>query len=135
MTLFEKIVAGEIPCYKIYEDADVFAFLDNNPHSIGHTLVIPKKPHENLSELPGDLLGPIMKVCQKIAIKAQDALGADGYNIVMNNGAVAGQEIFHAHFHVIPRYKGDTRPQIDRPHLGLSAEDFEEVRKKLVIVG
>lgn len=135
MTLFEKIIAGEIPCYKIYEDEKVFAFLDIHPHSKGHTLVVPKQPYENLTEIPDDILGPIMCVAKKIAIRAQETLNADGYNIVMNNGAIAGQEIFHAHFHVIPRYDGDTSPRDDRPDLGMRSKDFEEVRKKMEIVG
>lgn len=134
MTLFEKIIAGEIPCYKIYEDDKVFAFLDIQPHSKGHTLVIPKKPYENLLAIPNDLLEPLMIAAKKIAKHMEETLDAKGFNIVMNNGIIAGQEIFHAHLHVIPRYEGDEPLYSDRPHLPLTPEDFEEVREKLEIV-
>jgi len=131
MTLFEKIIKGDIPSYKVYEDDDFFAFLDNNPHSKGHTLIIPKEPYENLTEIPDEILGQFIKVVKDLAIRAQSTLDADGYNIVMNNGAIAGQEIFHAHIHMIPRYDGDVPIHSGRPDLGFTKDDFLEIQQKL----
>ncbi len=105
--LFCKISKGEIPCTKVYEDADVFGFLDIKPVNPGHTLVIPKKHYENIHETPDELLGKMAIVAKKIA-DAILKLGAKGINIGMNNGAIAGQSVFHAHIHVMPRYGKDS---------------------------
>lgn len=133
MTLFEKIIAGEIPSYRIYEDENVYAFLDIQPNTKGHTLVIPKKPYENLLEIPEELFQPLLRAAQKIAARMKSELGAEGFNLRMNNGAVAGQEIFHAHLHLIPRYAGETEDPI-HTHIEMSPEEFEEVREKLEII-
>lgn len=133
MTLFEKIIAGEIPCYKIYEDADFFAFLTIDPYAPGHTLVVPKHPYKNLDEIPDEFLGKYLKVVKKIAIKIQKSLKADGYNIIMNNGEVADQSVFHAHIHVIPRFKDGPELYTKSPNLDFSPEDYEEVRRKVEI--
>lgn len=106
-TIFTKIIKGEIPCAKIYEDEHVFAFLDINPINPGHTLVIPKEPYENIFEIPDEVLEKMIVIAKQIAIKQKEVLNADGINIGMNNGKDAGQEVFHAHIHVIPRYKDD----------------------------
>lgn len=106
-TLFEKIVAGEIPCTKVYEDADTFAFLDINPNALGHTLVIPKMPYKNIHELSEEAAGAVIRTVKKVATAISRALATDGIKIIMNNGSASGQVIFHAHFHVIPRYDGD----------------------------
>lgn len=106
-TLFQKIADREIPADFVYEDEQVFAILDINPVNIGHTLVIPKNPWQNIYEIPGADFGYLMQVAQKIAQKIKTELSADGINIIMNNESSAGQIIFHAHVHVIPRYKGD----------------------------
>jgi histidine triad (HIT) family protein len=104
--IFCKIVEGEIPSYKVYEDDSVLAFLDIAPVNIGHTLVIPKEHFENILETPEDLIADMMKVVKKVS-HGIDALGSDGININMNNRAAAGQVIFHSHIHVIPRYADD----------------------------
>jgi histidine triad (HIT) family protein len=104
--IFCKIVEGEIPSYKVYEDDSVLAFLDIAPVNIGHTLVIPKEHFENILETPEDLIADMMKVAKKVS-HGIDALGSDGININMNNRAAAGQVIFHSHIHVIPRYADD----------------------------
>lgn len=106
-TIFTKIIKGEISCAKIYEDEHVFAFLDINPINPGHTLVIPKNPYENIFEIPDEVLEKMIVIAKQIAIKQKEVLNADGINIGMNNGKDAGQEVFHAHIHVIPRYKDD----------------------------
>ncbi len=101
-TIFEKIVAGEIPCHKVYEDSDVLGFLDINPKSLGHSLIIPKKHFPDIYEIPVDLLSKLMSATQKVAKVVKQTVGASGIKIVINNGADAGQIIFHSHIHVIP---------------------------------
>lgn len=104
--IFCKIVKGEIPSAKLYEDEETLAFLDIAPVNIGHTLVIPKKHFENILETPEDIMAHMMRVVKKIS-HALEVLGPDGININMNNRAAAGQVIFHAHIHIIPRLKDD----------------------------
>lgn len=106
-TIFSKIIAGEIPCEKIYEDDHVFAFLDIAPTNPGHTLVVPKVWSENLLDTDPELLAHVMKAVQKIAKVIKTATGADGINIHQNNGEAAGQKVFHLHFHIIPRFTDD----------------------------
>src|SRR3989344_3470222 len=106
--LFCKIIAGEIPSTKVYEDDTVIAFLDIHPVNIGHTLVIPKTHHANLYETPDDALAHMIAVVKKLSIAVKGALSADGINIEMNNDPVAGQIIFHTHLHIIPRFSGDS---------------------------
>lgn len=106
-TIFEKIVDGEIPCYKIYEDENTFAFLDISPNTKGHSLVIPKKPHKNIYEITDEDAGHLIKTVKKISFALKETLNADGINILMNNDGPAGQVVFHAHFHIIPRFKKD----------------------------
>ena len=105
--LFCKIIAGEIPGSKIYEDEKVFAFLDINPNSLGHTLLCPKEHYENTLETPEELLAHLVKIAKKITPKIVEAIGADGSNFFINNGETAGQVIFHTHWHIIPRFKND----------------------------
>lgn len=105
--LFCKIVAGELPSAKIYEDDEVLAFLDINPVNPGHTLVIPKEHYENFSATPNELLAKIMPVIDKIWGAIKEGLGADGFNLGLNNGKAAGQVVSHTHFHVMPRFEND----------------------------
>ena len=105
--IFLKIIADEIPAAKIYEDEQTVAFLDINPNNKGHALVIPRVKSRNIFDIDSNVLGHMMEVAQKIARAQKEALGADGVNIVMNNEAPAGQEVFHAHIHVIPRFAED----------------------------
>ncbi len=105
--VFCKIVRGEIPSYKVYEDDDTLAFLDIHPNNPGHTLVVPKKHFENLYALDDHHLAALMRTVQKIAKAVKPAVAAGGINIAMNNEEVAGQIIFHAHLHVIPRFRED----------------------------
>ncbi len=105
--LFCKIVMGDVPSAKVYEDEYVFAFLDLNPINIGHTLVIPKMHSVSLCDTPDETLAHLAPVMKKLAIAIKSALKADGINIEMNNDPAAGQLIFHSHIHIIPRFKGD----------------------------
>jgi histidine triad (HIT) family protein len=105
--IFCKIIKGDIPSNKVYEDDNVFAFLDITPVNLGHTLVIPKKHFTNIYETPEDILIHVMKAVKSISKATKTALGADGVNIIMNNDAGAGQIIMHSHVHVIPRFNND----------------------------
>ena len=105
--LFCKIIAGEIPSWKIYENDEIYAFLDITPNNKGHTLVVPKIHHENIYEMSDEVVSSIFKVVKKLSPVIKKAVGSDGINIVMNNEAAAGQVIFHAHVHIIPRHNDD----------------------------
>ena len=104
---FCKIVQGELPAHKVFEDPQTLAFLDLNPITPGHVLVIPKEHHEWLLDLPIQIQGPLLETVQRVARAILKATNAQGFNVGMNNGRVAGQIVFHAHFHIIPRYAGD----------------------------
>ncbi len=105
--IFCKIVAGEIPSTRIYEDDHILAFMDISPIIHGHALVIPKSHHDPLIDTPDEVLGQCMAVAKRVAKAQIEALGADGINIHQANGASAGQVVPHLHFHVIPRYDDD----------------------------
>lgn len=105
--LFCQIIAGEIPAPKIYEDGDVFVFLDNKPVNAGHTLVLPKKHASGFHDADPEVLKKLVITMQKIARAMTEALGIEGFNIEQNNGRVAGQVIDHLHFHLIPRSATD----------------------------
>ena len=105
--IFCKVVAGEIPATKIYEDEVALAFLDIGPISEGHTLVIPKQHFDKLHDCPAEILGRVSGCLGRIARAVVAATGADGYNVLCNNGRAAGQLVDHMHFHIIPRNNGD----------------------------
>ncbi len=105
--VFCKMVAGEIPVTKVYEDEAVLAFLDIGPISDGHTLVIPKQHCTMVHECNPEVLVEVAARLGRIAEAVMAAMGADGYNVLSNNGAAAGQVVEHVHFHVIPRNVGD----------------------------
>ena len=102
--VFCAIAAGEIPSFKIYEDELVLAYLDINPFSKGHTLVIPKSHSVGLLDTPEETLCALIARVKKIAAHLKNALACDGFNILQNNGEAAGQTVMHIHFHIIPRY-------------------------------
>ena len=106
--IFCKIIKGEVPCYKIYEDEKVLAFLDINALSKGHTLVIPKKHAENIFEIEPEELEALILVVQKLSKRIKERLSPQGINILQRNGEGAGQEVLHFHFHIVPRYADDT---------------------------
>jgi histidine triad (HIT) family protein len=105
--VFCKMVAGEIPVAKVYEDEAVFAFLDISPISDGHTLVIPKEHCTRFHECAPDVLADVASRVGRIAEAVMTAVDADGYNVLSNNGSAAGQVVDHLHFHIIPRKTGD----------------------------
>jgi len=102
-TIFSKIARGEIPCHKVYEDDLVLAFLDVNPLSVGHTLVIPKEPAETLDQMSDEAAAAIGRVLPRIARAVVAATGTTQYNVLQNNGPAAHQAVFHVHFHIIPK--------------------------------
>ena len=104
--LFCKIVSGKIPSYKIYEDELVYAFLDINPDSNGHTLLIPKKHYLDMNDIPLDTLTHIFKVAKELKVMLEEKLNADGLTFIQNNGDV--QEVKHFHLHLKPYYKNNT---------------------------
>ena len=105
--IFCKMVAGQIPAEKIYEDDVVLAFLDIGPLSDGHTLIIPKEHFEKLDECPPELLGQVSERFGKVIKAVTQAMDCEGYNLLCNNGRTAGQLVGHVHFHLIPRNSGD----------------------------
>jgi histidine triad (HIT) family protein len=105
--IFCRMAAGQVPVTKIYEDQVILAFLDINPVSDGHTLVIPKQHFERLHDCPAELVGQVSSCLGKIAEAVADAMHSEGYNILCNNGRAAGQLVEHLHFHIIPRNIAD----------------------------
>jgi histidine triad (HIT) family protein len=123
-------VNGEVPCYKIWEDEDVLAFLSNFPMAEGHTIVIPKKHSENIFDIDKENIEKISNALKEISFSVKNNLGAEGVNIVNNSGKVSGQEVFHMHFHILPRYENDGR---DLKFIGEKVinKNFEEIAKKI----
>lgn len=128
--IFCKIIAGDIPSARIYEDDDFMIMLDIGPASFGHALMLPKEHYANLFEMPEELLAKAMSLAKVWGEKLVKALGADGLNLVQNNGVAAGQTVFHYHLHLIPRYEGDSVGELWTPG-SLSAEQREEIIEKL----
>ncbi len=106
-SIFARIVAGEIPCQKVFENEHVLAFLDINPLSEGHTIVIPKRTVARLTDLTPDEAAALGRALPEVARRIVAATGAEGFNILENDGRVASQEVPHVHFHIIPRQAGD----------------------------
>ena len=104
--IFAKILRGEIPCTKVYEDEHTIAFMDIMPQADGHTLVVPKNPSVNLLDADAATFAPLFATVQKIARAVKQGMGADGVVITQFNEAAAGQTVFHLHVHVIPRWEG-----------------------------
>jgi histidine triad (HIT) family protein len=104
--IFAKILRGEIPSHRVYEDDDVVAFMDVMPQATGHTLVVPKAPSRNLLDADPAVLSRLLPVVQRVAKAAKTAFAADGVTIMQFNEAPAGQTVFHLHVHVIPRHEG-----------------------------
>ncbi len=128
--IFCKIINGEIPSRKVYEDKDVLAFLDINPANPGHTLVMQKKHAGNILDADDESLGKAIVVAKIIAKKIKENLNADGINILQNTGRHAGQIVDHIHFHIIPRFANDS-VIISYPKLKMEDKDFEEIQRKL----
>jgi histidine triad (HIT) family protein len=122
-TIFTKIIAGEIPCFRVYEDDQVLAFLDINPLSRGHTLVIPKEPAATLDQLSEESAAALGRVLPRISRAILRATGATAFNILQNNGAIAHQVVMHVHFHIIPKYGDGAGLGIQWPAQSLSADE------------
>src|SRR5215210_357887 len=119
-TIFTKIIAGEIPCFRIYEDDKVFAFLDINPLSRGHTLVIPKEPAETLDQLSEESAAALGRALPRISRAILRATAATAFNLLQNNGATAHQAVLHVHFHIIPKYADGSGLGLQWPAQSLS---------------
>lgn len=129
-TVFSKIIRREIPAHIVYEDDATLAFLDISPVNKGHTLVIPKKPVRNIFDADDATLARVMSTIRRIAPAVQKATGADGINIHSNHEAAAGQEVFHLHFHVIPRFEGDGHTS-SWSHATYMSDEAETVAQKI----
>lgn len=112
--VFAKILRGELPAHKLYEDADTFAFMDIMPRGDGHCLVIPKKPSRNIFDVEPDSLAAVARTTQRLARAVKKAFSADGVTVQQFNEQAGGQVVFHLHVHILPRFEGVTL----RPHTG-----------------
>ncbi len=128
--IFCKIAGGEIPSKTLYEDEDFRVILDLRPATKGHALILPKEHFANLYELPDELAAKVMKLAKKMATKMTEKLGCDGFNLVQNNGEVAGQTVFHFHLHLIPRYEDDGQTIGWKPG-SPSQEELEEIKNSI----
>lgn len=129
--IFCKIIAGEIPSTKIYEDEYTLAFMDISPIIKGHALVIPKSHHDPITQTPDEVLSHCIITAKLVAQAQMDVLGADGVNLHQANGAAAGQVVPHIHFHVIPRYNDDNHHWNWNGKEYNSTEEMTEVGEKL----
>jgi histidine triad (HIT) family protein len=133
--VFAKILRGELPAHKVYEDADTLALMDIMPRCEGHALVIPKAPVRNLLDAGADQLAACMRTVQKVAGAAMTAFGADGITLLQANEGAGGQVVFHLHFHVMPRWEG--RPlgpaasRMEKPEV--LAANADRIRKALAV--
>ncbi len=123
--IFCKIIAGEIPCVKLYEDELTMAFMDINPGNEGHVLVIPKEHWEDVHAIPSDLIGSTVKTVKKIATAVEETLNPDGINLVQANGKGAAQSVFHFHMHILPRRMDDEL----KMNWGLRAGDMDAIKE------
>jgi histidine triad (HIT) family protein len=130
-TIFSKIIRGEIPCHKIYEDQQVLAFLDIGPLSRGHTLLIPKEPAVTLHELSDDSASALGRILPRLCRAVMRATGANAYNVVQNNGTLAHQAVAHVHFHVIPKYSEETGLGMRWNATSLDANEGERVAEAI----
>lgn len=129
MCIFCKIINKDIPCHEIYEDDKTLAFLDIKPVNPGHSLVIPKTHYANFEEITPEDLQAVILTVKKIGALLKEKLGVTGYNVMESNDPIAGQEIPHLHFHVIPRQAGDGH--IHWPRREYNQGEAEETLKKL----
>jgi histidine triad (HIT) family protein len=131
--IFAKILRGEMPSHRVYEDSDAIAFMDVMPQGPGHTLILPKAPSRNLLDADPATLGALMRAVQKIAKAVMRAFAADGVTVIQFNEPASGQTVFHLHVHVIPRFEGVPL----RPHTGtmekpdVLAANADKLRKAL----
>jgi histidine triad (HIT) family protein len=131
--VFAKILRGELPAHKVYEDADTLALMDIMPRCEGHTLVIPKAPVRNVLDASADQLAACMRTVQKVAAAAMKAFAADGMTLLQANEEAGGQVVLHLHFHVMPRWQGKSlgpaASRMEKPEV--LAASAERIRKAL----
>ncbi len=128
--IFCKIANGEIPSQTLYED-DIFrVILDLGPATKGHALILPKEHYANLYDLPEETAGEVMKLAKKMATEMTERLGCEGFNLVQNNGDLAGQTVFHFHMHLIPRYRADGQ-KIGWEPQEVSIEELQQVKEQI----
>src|SRR5215470_2041878 len=131
-TIFSKIIAGEIPCHRVYEDDKLLAFLDINPLSKGHTLIIPKEPAVTIDQLSDESAAAIGRVLPRLSRAVLRATGATAFNILQNNGVGAHQAVMHVHFHIIPKYADGSGLGIQWPARSLSTEEGQSLATAIV---
>ncbi len=135
MTIFSKIIAGEVPCHRLYEDEHVLAFLDVGPVARGHCLVIPKEPAVELGDLSDDAAAALGRVLPRMVRAVKAATGCAGVNVLQNNGPAAGQAVMHVHFHLIPRYapveSDDTGFRFSWPAGQLNPHEADNLKAKI----
>ncbi len=129
--IFCKIIKGEMPSYKLYEDDQFIVILDKFPLTYGHLLVIPKYHHENIFDMPEEIARGVYPLAKKMAIAVKEAVQADGVNIVQNNGKAAQQAVMHFHLHVIPRKMEDGVKLNTPSQFSITDEQLEELAKKI----
>ena len=129
--IFCKLANGDIPTNTIYEDDDFRVFLDASPATKGHCLIVPKEHFDNLADLDDTVAAKVLPLAKKIMKLLSDKLGWDGFNLVQNNGEVAGQTVFHFHMHLIPRYKNDGQDINWKPG-SPEKEVLEDILKEIV---
>jgi len=120
--IFCRIVSKEAPASIVYEDEEILAFMDTRPMTVGHALIIPKKHYENIFDVPEELIAKVHKIARRIALAVREATKADGISIIQQNGRAAGQEVFHLHVHVIPRYEGQKLPRFGETPIAFREE-------------
>lgn len=128
--VFCKILAGEIPSAKVYEDDKVMAFLDIAPFNLGHTLVVPKTHCHGLSDMPDDYRDALFAAAARLAPVVLRVTGATGFNLLLNNGQTAGQEVPHAHLHIIPRF-ADDKVLLSAPQKSYQGDEMSEMQEKI----
>lgn len=129
--VFCKIIRGEIPCSKVYEDDLILAFLDIAPFNIGHTVIIPKDHQNSITTLDEIYANRIIKMAPKIGVALMRTINAEGFNLFLNNGSVAGQTVWHCHMHVLPRFAGDKVVISSEPMKYDSMDQMAELAGKL----
>ena len=130
--IFCKLANGEIPTATLYEDNDFRVILDTNPAAKGHALIIPKEHYANIYEIDTEAAGEAMKLAKKMAAHMTEKLKCDGFNLLQNNGEIAGQTVFHFHLHLVPRYKDMKNDDILRwNHETYTEEEMKEICSEL----
>ena len=125
-----KLVKGELDHNKVYGDDEIFAFLDIRPNNPGHTLICPKKHYQDLLDMPDELLSKLILVSKKLSKAIVDGVKADGFNIIQNNKAAAGQVVMHYHMHIVPRFPNDGFKHWQGK--STTPEELNKVKEKIV---